>query len=41
MHRQPSRNTANMDTIDCLVNTNDLAQEYEVVKQKHEQRRFN
>ncbi len=39
MHRQPSRNTANMDAIDCLVNTNDLAQEYEVVK--NEQRRFN
>ncbi len=40
MRRQTSRNnTVNMDTIDCLVNTNDLAQEYEVVK--NEQRRFN
>ena len=33
MHRQPSRNTANMDAIDCNVNTNDLALEAEVLKQ--------
>jgi hypothetical protein len=39
MHRQPSRSTANMDAIDCNVNTNDLALEAEVLKHEDEYRR--
>ena len=40
MYRQPSRSAANMDAIDCIVNTNDLEFENEILNQKQEQRRF-
>jgi hypothetical protein len=40
MHRQSSRSTTNMDAIDCIVNTNDLALENEVLKREHDQRRY-
>jgi hypothetical protein len=40
MHRQSSRNTANMDIIDCTVNTNDLTLGDEVLKREHDPRRF-
>jgi len=40
MHRQSSRSTINMDTIDCIVNTNDLALESEELKRENDQRRF-
>ncbi len=40
MHRQSSRSTINMDAIDCIVNTNDLALESEELKRENDQRRF-
>ncbi len=41
MYRQSSRNTTNMDAIDCIVSTNDLALEDDVIKREYDHRRFN
>ena len=39
-NRQTSRSTANVDAIDCIVNTYDLDLESDVVKQDYERQRF-
>ncbi|CAF2392721.1 unnamed protein product [Rotaria sp. Silwood2] len=38
-NRQSSRTTSNFDAIDCIVNTNDLALENEVLNKEHERQR--
>ncbi|CAF4682765.1 unnamed protein product, partial [Rotaria sp. Silwood1] len=38
-NRQSSRTTTNFDAIDCIVNTNDLALENEVLNKQHERQR--
>jgi hypothetical protein len=41
MHRQSSRIISNSDAIDCIVNTNDLAFEHDLINQEYDQQRFN
>lgn len=40
MNRQPSRNTTNIDAVDCMADSYDLGLDNELVKYEHDQRRF-
>ena len=40
MHRQSSRNTPHMDTIECNADTDDLVLDEDLSKRDYEQRRF-
>lgn len=40
MHRQSSRTTTHMDTIECNADTDDLVLDEESSKRDYEQRRF-